>query len=1045
MPGRIMTGRQPLEPLSEHAESASGNDPSMASSAEGPSSPMASPFLSSASAGKGGPAHGSSRKAAAPFQGRGRNGSQDSLRSQPSVELELKLVGDTAETSAASQKRMSMELLRKLDEVLLPTQSAAAKLQDVLTGAEQLLAELGGCSACASDATWSERSEHLRVLKDLQVRREGLSAAVRACTVSSVGGGHSVLPLALAVADRVSLVSCKLAGAVHSAGEDTGNALRRLRDLPDNDLRMGALDQAGDLVELICEELRLRKRDQRLVQQLGGVSRGSPPSASSASSSLAAAAAASAASSGDEDVAMVVGAYAIAQGAVEGSRLLQARIIRDELSQEGATFHGLSEQCRALQQMWEGCLKLVASTDEAVHGCGEALLRQQQQQQQQRGRGSHQGRGERSLGSAAAAQAAAADGRYLDLVHAVVQMALEGVDLVLGALGTAPMGMVVVEDDLLLQYWVPEALTGLQALVEDVLPRVRHMPVVSGHGSSRGGGGGGGGGGSKDVQELRAAADKLPGRLYSLVLAVIQQVNCVGSEASLWYQNVIMTQPNLWCDEDVAALQSLEQFATKVLTFVKVLLYSASSSDVATTDHLGICSGLDDQLSFRTIEAADACCTLVKHIRRHLGVYENGGDKGAADGASELQLHQQGLLPGSSTGGSDESQQTRRRSRSLSEDSSSRSSRTSLQLSRTASGEPQQQQQQQQQDLVGGGNDPSSSSSSSSSMLRAQLPEIETVTARELRVDKVNMAGEGSFGKVYPGSWYRAKVAVKVLNGSRGLFESGRFWQSFQTEWSACLVLAHPNIVRFINVVWLYDVMGSRASGRDARELCIVMEWCGYGDLHNLIRTARAIRDAKHDGRPEPVPGRGEESRFRWAAKFYQVWDVRLEMACQIAAGLAFIHRSNFLHRDLKPQNILLALGWTRGPTGTDVEHLQAKICDFDGARRLKEGCSKLQSDTVLSVLYQAPETLLCKDIGKPADVFSFGVVLWEILTLCEPWEEKRSEHGQYATHWVRTRASCAPPYPFPSCNRLSWHHRRWQLVKLLPVMVMVGHRVWQR
>ena len=41
---------------------------------------------------------------------------------------------------------------------------------------------------------------------------------------------------------------------------------------------------------------------------------------------------------------------------------------------------------------------------------------------------------------------------------------------------------------------------------------------------------------------------------------------------------------------------------------------------------------------------------------------------------------------------------------------------------------------------------------------------------------------------------------------------------------------------------------------------------------------------------------------------------------------MAFMHSSEFLHRDLKSQNILLALGWTRGAAGTDVEHLQAKV-----------------------------------------------------------------------------------------------------------------------
>jgi len=143
------------------------------------------------------------------------------------------------------------------------------------------------------------------------------------------------------------------------------------------------------------------------------------------------------------------------------------------------------------------------------------------------------------------------------------------------------------------------------------------------------------------------------------------------------------------------------------------------------------------------------------------------------------------------------------------------------------------------------------------------------------------------------------------------------------------------------------------------------------------------------------------------------MWDVRLELACQIAAGMAFIHCSSYLHRDLKSSNILLAIGWTRGNAGNDIEYLQAKVADFDGARKLKEGCSKLQSDTYLSILYQAPETLLCQEVGKPADVFSFGVLLWELITLIEPWEEKMAQHGKSGYNYIL--------YNVPNGERLGW------------------------
>jgi hypothetical protein len=232
----------------------------------------------------------------------------------------------------------------------------------------------------------------------------------------------------------------------------------------------------------------------------------------------------------------------------------------------------------------------------------------------------------------------------------------------------------------------------------------------------------------------------------------------------------------------------------QILAFLKTLFYGGNSEQ----NHLEACSKVDDQLMSRIVLAAKGCCTLVVEIRKRLSNYEAIGASG-------------GL-----------SSPTRESNNSFVESDYSTPESLSMRSgSAVASGT-----------MYGGGVEGGEVEDGDSvisvrveSVSGKQLVDsaavavavsearIPTVTARELKIDKSNLAGEGSFGKVYPGSYYRAKVAVKVLNASRELFQSPRFWENFNTEWAACQ-LSHPNIVRFIATLWLHDVMGSRFAVR---------------------------------------------------------------------------------------------------------------------------------------------------------------------------------------------------------------------------------------
>jgi len=96
----------------------------------------------------------------------------------------------------------------------------------------------------------------------------------------------------------------------------------------------------------------------------------------------------------------------------------------------------------------------------------------------------------------------------------------------------------------------------------------------------------------------------------------------------------------------------------------------------------------------------------------------------------------------------------------------------------------------------------------------------------------------------------------------------------------------------------------------------------------------------------------------------------KIQFAIDICQGMAWLAGQNILHRDLKPANVLLDQNWT------------CKVCDF-GLSQVQRGKQKMQDEEEApgSVLWMAPEVLLNETIDCKLDVYSFALVLWEIMT----------------------------------------------------------------
>jgi serine/threonine protein kinase len=125
-------------------------------------------------------------------------------------------------------------------------------------------------------------------------------------------------------------------------------------------------------------------------------------------------------------------------------------------------------------------------------------------------------------------------------------------------------------------------------------------------------------------------------------------------------------------------------------------------------------------------------------------------------------------------------------------------------------------------------------------------------------------------------------------------------------------------------------------------------------------------------------------------------WPMRHLIALGIARGLAFIHQSTLVHGDVKPQNVLF-----------DAD-FEAHLSDF-GLERLTvatQGDAASSSTSVGTLGYVSPEAILTGEVTKESDVYSFGIVLLELLTGKRPvmftqdedivkWVKKQLQRGQ--------------------------------------------------
>lgn len=143
-----------------------------------------------------------------------------------------------------------------------------------------------------------------------------------------------------------------------------------------------------------------------------------------------------------------------------------------------------------------------------------------------------------------------------------------------------------------------------------------------------------------------------------------------------------------------------------------------------------------------------------------------------------------------------------------------------------------------------------------------------------------------------------------------------------------------------------------------------------------------------------------------------------LSWTYQCAKGVAYLHSMQpkaLIHRDLKPPNLLLINGGT-----------QLKICDFGTAVDQKTQMTNNKG----SAAWMAPEVFTSSNYSEKCDVFSLGIILWEVLSRLRPFYEKHSTH--FSIMWAVSKGqrpaflrNC--PQVIEDLMQLCWHHEPTQ------------------
>jgi len=307
--------------------------------------------------------------------------------------------------------------------------------------------------------------------------------------------------------------------------------------------------------------------------------------------------------------------------------------------------------------------------------------------------------------------------------------------------------------------------------------------------------------------------------------------------------------------------------------------------------------------------------------------------------------------------------------------------------------------------------------------LRRSMARNPNAGMDDLDIKTLQMLGEGTFGKVYKGIWRGTVVAVKTLVLPANMSGAEKREKMAIMEAAISSSLSHPNIVQTYtyavkpmrdnvrlevdpNLIIsanassavldrnTLDTSNEASKGIHSFEVRLVLEYCDKGNLRDAIDQGVFFCD--------------NGLNYRGI----------LDTALDIAKAMLHLHSCNVLHGDLKARNVMMK------SSGADDRGVQAKVGDFGLSIKMDHMETHVSSMFQGTLTHMAPEIMLHGHVSKAADVYAFGITLYELFTGGQPFKGVARALLGHAITKENKRPSFSPitPLAYKQLAEQCWH-----------------------